>query len=174
MRAPRFLRLAAIAAGIAALLRLYVFESISIASASMEPTLPVGSVAVLDKVTYRFRTPRRGDIVIFRSPVAPEEEMGKRIVALEGDIVEIKGKRLVLNGRLAAEPYTLHARVLERLVGDDFGPVRVPAGHAFVLGDNRDRSEDSSVWKDPRTGEARPFLPLGNVRGLVRPLHKRT
>lgn len=164
----RFLELLLVALCGFAALRGFVFETISIATASMEPTLPVGTHAVLDKVTYRFRPPRRGEIVIFRAPVPPHEEMGKRVIGLPGETVELRAKRLFIDGNPVAEPYVEHRRAAERLVGDDFGPELVPPGRLFVLGDNRDESHDSSVWKDPATGEALPFVPLSEVRGVVR------
>ncbi|MFA6319169.1 MAG: S26 family signal peptidase, partial [Elusimicrobiota bacterium] len=64
--------------------------------------------------------------------------------------------------------YVQHTRSEEKLQGDDLGPLTGPEASLFVLGDNRDESKDSSVWTDPATGEPLRFLPLANVRGLVR------
>jgi len=88
MTLKRFLFLFAIAAAVAGVLRYFVFEGIYIASASMEPTLGVGSHLFLDKTTYIFRAPRRGDIIVFSAPVPPHKEMVKRVVAVAGDSVE--------------------------------------------------------------------------------------
>lgn len=166
--AGRFLQLAFIAVAAFGLLRLFVFEAIVIASGSMEPTLHVGTHAFLDKVTYRFRSARRGDIVSFRAPVSPREEMVKRIVAVGGDTVELREKVVILNGSPLTEHHVRHARAGERLLGDTMAPVTVPPGCLFVLGDNRDESNDSSVWKDLGTGAPAPFVKVSEVRGIVR------
>jgi signal peptidase I len=163
----RFLRLALLAVVIFAFLHWFVFESISVASGSMEPTLPVGTHAVLDKVTLRFRPPRRGDIVSFRSPVGKAGEYLKRVIALPGDTVELRSKKVVLNGVEQTEPYVKHTRPDERLAGDTMGPVTMPKDCLFVLGDNRDESDDSSVWVDEENRPA-PCLPSKNVVGIVR------
>lgn len=152
-----------------ALMRLLVFETIVIASASMEPALPVGGKAILDKLTYRFREPRRGDIVLFDSPVPPHAVLGKRVIGVAGDTIELKRKAIYLNGALQAEPYATHTRSKERLIGDELGPWKVPEGSLFLLGDNRDESEDSTAWKDS-SGKAIPFVPVESVRGIVRTL----
>jgi signal peptidase I len=146
--------------------RAFVGEPISVASGSMEPTLPVGRHLFVDKLTLRLRAPRRGEVILLKKPVGDQEEMLKRVIALPGDVVEIKEKFVVLNGRLLDEPFTVHRRPNERLDGDNLGPLTVPPGHVFVLGDNRDESDDSAVWR--REGERIPFLPLSRVLGLAR------
>ncbi len=168
MSLKRFILLFAIAAVSAGFLRACVVEGIYIATASMEPTLPVGGNFWLDKMTLRFRNPRRGEVIIFFTPIPPHDDMGKRVVAVAGDTIEIRSKKLYLNGKLQEEPYTRYTRAHEKLVGDNLGPMTVPEGHILVLGDNRDESNDSAVWKHPETGERVPFVPLENVRGLLR------
>ncbi|MDD5657906.1 MAG: signal peptidase I [Elusimicrobia bacterium] len=152
-------------------LRWWVAEPISVASPSMEPTLHVGTYLLLDKLTLRSRAPRRGDIVVLRSPDEPGVDLIKRIVALSGESLELRQKRVYIDGRELDEPYAVHSRQGERLEGDDLEARTVPAGNLFVLGDNRDESRDSSVWKDPATGEPRPFVPQANVLGLVRGIY---
>jgi len=164
----RLLWLTAIAVPAALVLRAFVFEGSYIASGSMEPTLPVGTHAMVDKLTYRLRAPRRGDIIAFQEPVAPHAEMVKRVAAAAGDLVELRRRALFINGVEVRERYVRHTRPGERLTGDDFGPATVPAGHVFVLGDNRDESNDSSVWKDPESGEAKPYVSYARVRGILR------
>ncbi|MFH2204065.1 MAG: signal peptidase I [Elusimicrobiota bacterium] len=168
MTLKRFLFLFAIAAAVAGVLRHFVFEGIYIASASMEPTLGVGSHLFLDKTTYLFRAPRRGEVVVFGAPVPPHKEMVKRIVAVSGDSVELRHKKLVLNGAEIEEDYVQYTRPGERLQGDSFGPVTVPAGAVFVLGDNRDESNDSASWRDPGSGEPVYFVPRARIRGRLR------
>jgi signal peptidase I len=169
MNPKRFLFLCGIAAGITWVLRTYAFEAIYISTASMEPTLPVGIHLFVDKITYSFRGPSRGEVIAFASPVPPyERDLVKRVIAIGGDTVEIKDKAVLVNGKELEESYARHSRPQERLMGDNLGPLQVPAGQVFVLGDNRDESDDSSVWKDPKTGERIYFVPLSKVRGVVR------
>jgi signal peptidase I len=164
----RFFQLFLIAAAATLGLRSCIGEPIYIATASMEPTLPVGSHGFLDKMTLRLREPRRGEVIVFRSPFEEKGDLVKRVIALPGDTVELRAKKVVLNGQPLEEPYVVHSRADEKLKGDDLGPLKVPDGHFFVLGDNRDESNDSSVWTDPKTGQAQPFVDSGEVRGLLR------
>ncbi|MBI3547853.1 MAG: signal peptidase I [Elusimicrobia bacterium] len=142
-------------------------ESIYIASASMAPTLKVGLSAFLDKVTLRFRDPARGDIICLVAPSGEHEEVVKRVIAIGGDTIELRAKTVVLNGKEIAEPYVRHTREKETLTGDNLAQMTVPPGHVFVLGDNRDESNDSSMWKD-KSGQPDPFVPLSKVKGIVR------
>ena len=148
--------------------RTWVGEPITIASASMEPTLKVGTLMILDKWSLRGREPRRGEIVSFRSPVGPED-LVKRVIAVPGDTVEIRAKRVYLNGQALDEPYVMHDRPLAPLEGDDLGPLTVPEKSYFMLGDNRDESNDSSVWRTA-AGERVIFLRADALQGVVRPL----
>lgn len=157
----RLLFLVGLALAVVLPVRRWVLEPISIASASMEPTLLTGVSLFQDKLTLRLRCLRRGDIIVFRSPVGDEHEFVKRVIGLPGETVELKGKKVYIGGRELDEPYVKHVRGAEVLEGDTLGPLVVPARSLFVLGDNRDESKDSSVWKDP-------FLPVDDVRGLVR------
>ncbi|MBI5624431.1 MAG: signal peptidase I [Elusimicrobia bacterium] len=168
MPLSRLLFLVVIALAVVLPVRQWVVEPIYIASPSMEPRYPVGGHVFMDKLTLRRRAPRRGEVIVFRSPVGGEHELVKRVIAVPGDTVELKEKRLILNGKEVYESYVKHTRANERLKGDDLGPLTVPEGSLFVLGDNRDESLDSSAWADPSTGEPVRFLPLANVRGLVR------
>jgi len=106
-------------------------------SSSMSPTLLPGDQVLVDKVTYRLREPNRGELVVFHSPVGGLAL--KRIVALPGDRVGVRDGVLFVNGRRVREPYVDHASV----DGTFFGPVTVPAGRIFVLGDRRANSVDS-------------------------------
>lgn len=148
--------------------RRWVAAPIYIASDSMAPTLTKGHHLVLDRVTYLFREPRRGEIISFESPVGEEHGSVKRVIAVAGDSVELREKRVYINGEPQYERYAYYARPGELLQGDNLGPLTVPAGHLFVLGDNRDNSNDSSSWKDPATGAPLYFLPLAAVTGKVR------
>lgn len=168
MRAARLLAiaLATLAAGLA--VRRWVALPIYVASDSMAPTLTRGHRLVLDRVTYRFRAPRRGEVISFRAPDGGDYGMVKRVIAVAGDTIELRQKQVWLNGEHKYERYAYYSRPDEALEGDNLGPLAVPPGHVFVLGDNRDSSFDSSSWKDPATGAPHPFLPLSAVTGKVR------
>ncbi len=148
--------------------RHWIAEPIYIASDSMAPTLVKGSHLFLDKLTYRFRPPGRGEIIAFKSPLGEDHESAKRVIAVGGDTVELRQKKVYLNGEAQLEIYAFYARAGEALQGDDMPPASVPAGALFLLGDNRDNSNDSASWKDPATGKPPRFLPLTEVTGKVR------
>ena len=103
---------------------------------SMQPNLYRGDRVMTEKVSYRFTTPQRGDVVIVRRP-EPEKSLIKRVVALPGEVVEVRQGHVWIDGAAAAEPWVTY------FGGPDYGPARVPAGHVFVLGDNRPNSRDS-------------------------------
>lgn len=164
----RLLKLLAIALAVVLPARTWVAEPIYVASPSMEPALRTGTLLVLDKLTLRVRPPRRGEVVSFRSPV-DDRDLLKRVVALPGETVELRGKTVFINGKELDEPYAVHSRSGELLEGDNMGPELVPENAFFVLGDNRDESNDSSVWKD---SEGRPvrFLRRRLIQGIARRL----
>lgn len=146
--------------------RKFVGEGISIASASMEPTLPVGRFLAVNKLAYLFGEPRRGDIVVFPSPVEPGKELVKRVIAVGGDDVRLVEKKVVLNGKVLPEPYAVHRRGDERLVDDNLEVGVVPRGRVFVLGDNRDHSGDSRDWKDAQGRPVR-FVRVDDIKGKI-------
>ncbi|HRY30401.1 MAG TPA: signal peptidase I [Elusimicrobiota bacterium] len=141
-------------------------EGIVVATASMEPTLPVGTHLFVNKAAYRFRAPRRGEIVVFPSPVG-QKDMVKRIIAVEGDTVELRKKKVYLNDKPLDEPYVRHTRPDEILQGDNVAPRVVPRKRVFVLGDNRDQSGDSRDWVDPKTGEHVYFIHVNKLKGKL-------
>jgi signal peptidase I len=163
----RLLFLIGLAVGITWVLRTFFFDMILVASGSMEPTLAVGDHYVVNRLTYRFRDPDRGDIIVFRSPVDGETGFIKRVIAVGGDTVELRDKHVILNGKPLEEPYTEYKRAKETLDGDNLGPLQVPEGSVFVLGDDRDESFDSTTWKDPKTGTHIYFLPNTHIKGKL-------
>ncbi len=142
----------------------FVVKTFFIPSGSMEETLLVGDHLFVNRFVYGAaptalerailpeRTPRRGDIVIFRSPKDVRQDLVKRLIGLPGDVVRIVDKRLYLNGRpVVDDSYTKHtdSHVSPAFTGgprDNFGPFTVPPGHYFCMGDNRDQSYDSRYW----------------------------
>ena len=144
-----------------------VAQAYHIPSGSMEPQLQIGDRVVVSRVAYRLHDPRRGDIVVFDAPGGdgegggigqllsevlegaglrrPDEtELIKRVIGLEGERIEARNGRVYIDGRELVEP-DLPADVATA----DFGPVTVPAGHVFVLGDNRGSSADSRFGLGP-------------------------
>lgn len=166
MKLFRILKLVAIALAIVLPARAWVAEPVYVASPSMEPSLKTGTMLFLDKLTLRVRSPRRGDVLSFRSPV-DSRDLLKRVIALPGETIEMREKVVFINGKELDEPYAVHSRAAERLVGDTMGPLVVPENSYFVLGDNRDESNDSSVWKDA-DGDPLPFLRARLIQGIVR------
>jgi len=151
-----------VAVVLALIIRSFVVQAFKIPSGSMEPTLLVGDHILVNKFLYGIKVPftdmrlfpihdpQRGDIIVFVYPVEPDKDFIKRIIGLPGDTVEIKDKQVYVNGQPLEDPHGFHAEktmfppnVQPR---DNFGPVRVPPGDYFVMGDNRDRSYDSRFW----------------------------
>jgi signal peptidase I len=127
-----------VSAAVALAARSLVAEPLAIPSASMSPTLRPGDHVVADKLAYRLGAPARDDLAVLRDPSA-DGLMLKRVVALGGDTVEVRDGGLWVAGRPRREPWVDRRRV----DGAWFGPVRVPPGHVFVMGDNRADSRDS-------------------------------
>ena len=132
----------------------YVVTAGVITERSMEPTLPEGSYFLVNKYAYRFHRPQRGDIVVLTRGIYDEDEVVKRVIGLEGDVLTIHRGRVWLNGQRLLEPYAVGR------TAPNFGPYRIPAGHSFVLGDNRPVSFDSRAFGD---------VPLRYVEGKLAP-----
>ena len=163
-----------IAIVLALVIRTFFIQAYKIPSGSMEPTLLIGDHILVNKLIFGLRMPdslfgarplggiipygqyvfrlepvHRGDVVVFVFPPDPTKDFIKRVVALGGDTVEVRGKSVYLNGRKMDDPYG-HYEPSESGVNitprDRYGPVVVPKGSVFVMGDNRDRSYDSRFW----------------------------
>jgi signal peptidase I len=143
--------------------RIFVAEPFEIPSGSMVPTLEPGQHVLADKLAYRLGSPKRGDLVVFHAPRTGEVLL-KRVVAVPGDEVGIADSALVVNGRRPAEPYVKDARLID---GEYFGPIRVPRGDVFVLGDRRSDSIDSRTF-----GPVPESALIGRVDARVWPLDK--
>ncbi|MDQ0616595.1 signal peptidase I [Arthrobacter globiformis] len=121
--------------------RLWLVEPVTVSSESMEPALPKGSTVLMFKPGPALGSPKAGDLVVFTSPEDGSPAV-KRAIALGGQTVAIEDSVLVVDGVPQAEPGIDHSRI----DGTYFGPVTVPAGHVFVLGDNRAGSIDSRAY----------------------------
>lgn len=151
-----------IAALIAFFVRSFVVQAFKIPSSSMEPTLLVGDhllvnrlsyalkVPFTDVVIFRIGSPERGDVIVFRYPVDRSKDFIKRVIAKEGDTVEIKDKVVYVNGTRVDYPQAqyLEPNIIPGFLSqrDNIGPLTVPKDSYFVMGDNRDRSLDSRFW----------------------------
>ncbi len=135
---------------IAFLINFFLAQATQVHGQSMEPTLHSEQRLVVEKLSYRFHGPRRGDIVVLKSPQHSSELLIKRVIGLPGETVEIRQGRVYINGWGLDEPY------LERPAGGNWGPVTVPPLHVFVLGDNRGFSNDSRAFG---------MVPIENIVG---------
>jgi signal peptidase I len=132
---------------------LFVCEPVRIASDSMTPTLTPGSHVVLDKLSYRLRSPHRGELVAFTAPDTGQLTV-KRVVGVPGDRVAMEDGVLKVNGAAPREPY-----VNQREVDSEYyGPVTVPPGSVLVMGDHRGESLDSRA-----SGPVPPSRLVGRV-----------
>ncbi|MDI6870195.1 MAG: signal peptidase I [Bacillota bacterium] len=157
-----------LAAVLAAFIMTFIARSFFVEGYSMEPTLHHGERLLVDELTYRFRPPARGEIVVLRFPANPRMRFIKRVIGVPGDRIVIQGGRVILNGRPLEEGY------IAEPARSDAGPYVVPPDSYFVLGDNRNNSQDSrfpTVGYVPRrlvVGRAiLRYWPLTRV-GLVR------
>ena len=121
----------------------YVLMNAHVPTESMEPTIAKDDKLIGYRLAYVFSSPQRGDIIIFEHQCYEKSEseiLIKRIIGLAGDVIQIDDGVLYVNGNVVEEDY------LETSMYGDFGPYRVPSGRYFVLGDNRNVSDDSRYW----------------------------
>jgi len=119
-----------------------VYQVVVVPTASMERTVLIGDHLLVNRLFYRFQKLHRGEVVSFRPPGKPNAVFLKRLVALGGDRVEIRDGAVVVNGARVSEPYAEHVSGCKH----EWVSVVVPEGEMFVLGDNRNRSEDSRYF----------------------------
>jgi signal peptidase I len=154
-----------IALVIALFVRTFVVQAFKIPSSSMEPTLLVGDHILVNKFLYgiripvigkkvlSFSQPRRGDVIVFIFPNDRSKDFIKRVIGLPGEKVEIRERKIYINDRLIEDPWGKYVPP-DRLI--NVGPEMVPPNALFVMGDNRNNSEDSRYWG---------FVPLDDVLG---------
>jgi signal peptidase I len=157
---------------LALFIRTFIVQAFKIPSGSIIPTLAIGDHILVNKLTYgvripfwedyliEFQKPDRGDVIVFIFPEDRSKDFIKRVVAVGGDTVEIRQKKVYINGKPATDP---HAYFKDGdFAGEiqpgqnNFGPRTVPDSHLFVMGDNRDSSHDSRFWG---------YVNLDDVRG---------
>jgi len=172
-----------IAVVLALFIRTFVVQAFKIPTGSMEQNLLIGdhllvnkfvfgpAVSHIEKTLLPMTDIRRLDVVVFKYPEDPERDFIKRVIGLPGDTIELRNKRVYVNGQRLEEPYVYYLEDPPPIPqemdpsgdlqgsGDprvQYGPVSVPAGQYFMMGDNRDNSEDSRYWG---------FMPRENVKG---------
>ena len=150
-----------VAVALALAVHTWVGQLVTVSGPSMQPGLHDDERVLVGKVEYYFRQPRLGDIVLTRFPDDTENHYIKRVIGVAGDHIAITGGVLFINGKQVTEPY-----ILEPMRADTEELV-VPEGHVFVLGDNRNNSEDSRIVGS---------LPLSYIEGraysVLWPLNK--
>jgi signal peptidase I len=161
-----------VAALLALFIRTFVVQAFKIPSGSMKETLQIGDHILVNKFIYGVKLPflmktiipvthpEKGDIVVFKFPEDPKKDFIKRTVAVAGDTIEIKKKKVYVNGELQEQSYAVFedqslippcndfqkSMGFDRCNKDSYGPVTVPDNKIFVMGDNRDHSYDSRFW----------------------------
>lgn len=142
-----------IAIALALFINRFILYRVSSPTPSMENTFMVNDKVFIFRLAYLFSDPKRGDIVVFEAPDKPEEDYIKRIIGLPGDTIEIKEGVVYINGEPLEENY-----LREPMREENFGPVVVPDGHYFMMGDNRNNSHDSRYWN-------KKFVARKKIRG---------
>jgi signal peptidase I len=164
-----------IAVILALFVRTWAVQAFKIPTGSMENNLLIGDHLLVNKFIFGptmfdiekkllpIRDPRRGDVVVFKYPDEPERDFIKRIIGLPGETLELRNKKVYINGQPLDEPYvhflepsSNSQEVTLYDLRERYGPVRVPDGQYFVMGDNRDNSQDSRYWG---------FLPRDYIKG---------
>ncbi|NET02434.1 MAG: signal peptidase I [Sphaerospermopsis sp. SIO1G2] len=152
--------LIAIALGLAFLIRTFIAEPRLIPSESMYPTLHIGDRLVVEKISYHFQSPKNGDIVVFRTPPTLErrgydqnQAFIKRVIATPGQTISVIKGKVYINNKPIPEDY------IAEPANQPFSPVEVPTDQLFVMGDNRNDSNDSRYWG---------FLPSDNIIGRAK------
>ena len=169
-----------IALVLALFIRTFIVQAFKIPSGSMQPTLEIGDHLLVNKFIYGVKMPFSGsvlipiknpqpnDIVVFKFPLDPNLDYIKRVIATAGDTVEIRNKKIYINGKPFADKHGVYTdpkiHPASESPRDNFGPATVPEGHIFVMGDNRDNSSDARFWGFDKKGNFKG-VDLKEVRG---------
>jgi signal peptidase I len=135
-------------------IRMFIFDTRIVPTGSMLPTIQLEDRVIFDKLFYHFDTLERGDIIMFQPPPASGEsdDLVKRIIGLPGETIEVREGKVWINGKALEEPY------LNQAPKYTYGPIEIPEGTYFMMGDNRNNSKDSHIWG---------VLPKENIKGRV-------
>lgn len=134
----------------------FAVQNFNVEGPSMEPTLHNGELILVDKWTYLFRAPTRGDVIVFVAPPHPDQDYVKRIIGIPGDHITIDNTKVYVDGVLLSEAYVSPINQGNPYLNNAITNMLVPEGKYFVLGDDRIRSSDSRDWG---------FVPRANIIG---------
>ncbi len=174
-----------IALALALLIRTFIIQAFKIPSGSMKNTLLVGDHILVSKFSYGVHipneipfsgyklfdditlfqgVPERNDIIVFKYPKNEKRDFIKRVIGLPGETIELRRQKVYINNKLLEEPFAKHTELPGNFLvpRDDLGPLRVPEGHVFVMGDNRENSQDGRYWG---------FLDVRKIRGKAQMIY---
>jgi len=134
----------------------FAIQNFNVEGSSMEPNLHDKELILVDKWTYMFRAPERGDVIVFIAPPHPDMDYVKRVVGLPGDVVTVRDTTIIVDGVMLSEPYVRPANQGNPFAYKNITNQVVPPNSYFVLGDNRNVSSDSRDWG---------FVPRQNIVG---------
>lgn len=138
---------------------LFVMQPNQVKGASMEPTFLSGDYILTSKISYKFRTPKRGDVVVFKSPKNPDIDYIKRIIGVPGDTIAVRNNEVYVNDQLIVEPYISNkTNIFDGGFLIEGENTTIPPNYLFVMGDNRPRSSDSREFGP---------VPISDVIGVV-------
>ena len=165
---------------LALFIRTFIIQAFKIPSGSMQNTLLIGDHILVSKFAYGVhipnvipflniklfddivlfqKTPKREDIIVFKYPKNEKRDFIKRVIGIPGDLIEVRQQEVFINEKLIKEKYARHTDMPQKtplVPRDDFGPIVVPPGHLFMMGDNRENSQDSRFWG---------FLEINKIKG---------
>lgn len=128
------------------LFKAFILQPFIVEGSSMEPNFHSQEIMLVDKISYRFREPQRGDVIIFKAPKSPGDDYIKRIVALPGETIQIAKGKVFINGMLLDENYLLPGQETDNGTGAVVFSKTLESNEYFTLGDNRSNSSDSRMW----------------------------
>jgi signal peptidase I len=132
----------AVALGLALVIIIFLYQPVKVEGTSMAPLLSDQERIFINKFVYRFTPIERGDVVVFWYPLDHSKSFIKRVIGLPGETIELRASHLYVNGKELVEPYVPPSY----LDGSSYGPVQIPEGNYFVMGDHRDSSNDSRMF----------------------------
>lgn len=147
-----------LAIGLAALVQAFIIRPFIVSGNSMDPIIENKEYLIIDEVSYRTRQPRRGEVIVFRSPPEPKKYYIKRIIGLPGDTVTIDNKKITISNKDHPDGFVLDESFIVHHKQGNSLSTPVPENSYFVMGDNRDASYDSRNWGP---------LPKEAIRGRV-------
>lgn len=174
-----------IALALALLIRTFIIQAFKIPSGSMKNTLLVGDHILVSKFSYGVHipneipfsgyklfddhtffqgVPERNDIIVFKYPKNEKRDFIKRVIGLPGETIELRRQKVYIDNILLEEPFAKHTDLPGDFLvpRDDLGPLRIPEGHVFVMGDNRENSQDGRYWG---------FLDIRKIRGKAQVIY---